>query len=146
MRILHNYLNRKIIAIYLESLYRRFGKSDILAMCLIVGIQITRYTIVASTICTVRSDIYLNKRIIFHAKVLFSRHTDRSVCRQNHDTIVARTYANLILCTDHTQRLFATDLAFLDGKLLITIVEHCTHSCYDNFLTSSYVRRTTYDL
>ena len=144
--ILYNHLNWQIIAIHFKRLYRRFGKSNILTMCLIIRIQVTRNTIVASTIRTVRSNIYLNERIILYTKILFSRHTHRSIRWQDHDAIMARTHTYLVFCTDHTQWLFATDLAFLDSKFLLAIIEDSTHRSHNDLLTRSHIRCTTYDL
>ena len=62
------------------------------------------------------------------------------------DAVVRGTDANLVLGTNHAQRLDATQLRLLDDKLLVTIIEHTTQICHNDLLSCSYIRSTTHYL
>ena len=115
-------------------------------MCSIVRIQIPRYAVVARSVRTVRGYIYLDDRVVLYVVVLGCRHTHRSICRQHDDSRMVGSHAYLVLCTQHTVRVFSAQLAFLDRERLLAVIKHRTDGGYDHFLSGGYVRRTAHYL
>ena len=144
--VLNLYIDRKILVIYYEFIARWAMQTSLVTVLLQPGIEVASYTPVAECIGTVGSDINLDEPVALQVIVLGSRLTNRCILREHDDTVVRCTHANLILSTDHTQALYTAELALLDGKTLVAVVEHAAQVGNDYLLTGSYVRRTADNL
>ena len=114
-------------------------------MRLVIRIKVTRHAVMGSCVRAVRSDIHLNNRVVLYVVVLTRRHAYRRVFRKDDDTGMVSTYADLIFCADHTKRVLAAQLTFLDRKRLIAVIEDGTDGSHYHFLARCYVRRTAHD-
>ena len=112
-------------------------------MRLVISVQVACYAVVRSGVGAVRGDVHLDDRVVLHLVILASGHTYRRVSRKDDDACVVGTYAYLVFCANHTERVLAPELAFLDRETLVAVIEHGADSGYDDFLSSRYVRRTT---
>ena len=110
------------------------------------GIQITCYAPVTQTISTICRDVNLDEPITLQMIILCSGCTNHCILRQYDNTRMVIANADLILCTDHTVRLYTTEFRLLDEKLLVAIVKHATQISHNHLLTCSYIRRTTHNL
>ena len=144
--VLNLYIDRKILVIYHEFIARWAMQAGLIAILLQPGIEVAGHTPVAECIGTVGCDINLDEPVALQVIVLGSRLTYRCILREHDDTVVRCTHANFILSTDHTQALYTAELALLDGKTLVAIVEHAAQVGNDYLLTGSYVRRTADNL
>ena len=144
--VLNFYIDRKIFVIYYEFIARWTMQAGLITVLLQPGIEVASHTPVTECIGTVGSDINLDEPVALQVIVLGSRLTHWSILREHDDTIVSSAHANLILSTDHTQALYTAELALLDGKTLVAVVEHAAQVGNDYLLTGSYVRRTADNL
>ena len=115
-------------------------------MALVVRVQITRYAVMGRGVGAVRSDIHFDGRVILHVVILAGGHAYRSVRRQHDDTCVVGSYADLVFGTNHTERVLAAQLAFLNGKTLVAVIEHGADGGDNHFLSRRYVGRTANNL
>ena len=113
-------------------------------MCLVIGVEVSRYSVVRSRIRPVWCYIYLDDRIVLHMVVLGSGHAYRRIGRQYDDTGMVSSDTNLILRADHSPAVLAAKLTFLDRKALIAIIQHRSYRRYNHLLSGRYVRRTAY--
>ena len=74
------------------------------------------------------------------------RLTHRGVLGQHDDTVVAVAYSYLVFGTNHTERLYTTQLAALDGKFLVAIIEHTAQVGNDYLLAGSHIGGAADDL
>ena len=109
-------------------------------------IEVASHTPVAECIGTVGSDVNLDEPVALQVIVLGSRLTNRCILREHDDTVVRSTHTDFILSTDHTQTLYTTELALLDGKTLVAVIEHAAQVGNDYLLTGSYIRCTADNL
>ena len=100
----------------------------------------------AACICTVGGNVHLYQIVAFQIVILLGRNTNGSILGQYDDTVVACTYANLILCTDHAQALHTTQLAALDDKFLVAVVQLGTYHGNNHLLTGGNIRSTAHYL
>ena len=144
--VLNLYIDRKLLVIYYEFIARWTMQTGFITILLQPGIEVASYTPMTECIGTVGSDINLDEPVALQVIVLSSRLTHRCILWEHDDTVVRCTHANLILSTDHTQALYTAELALLDGKTLVAVVEHAAQVGNDYLLTGSYVRRTADNL
>ncbi len=144
--VLNLYVDRKLLVIYYELIARWTMQAGFITVLLQPGIEVACHTPMTECIGTVGCDINLDEPVALQVIVLSSRLTHRCILREHDDTIVRSTHANLILSTDHAQALYTAELALLDGKTLVAVVEHTAQVGNDNLLTGSHVRRTADNL
>ncbi len=111
--------------------------------------DVTGHTIMTACVNTVRSQVYLEYKIILDIVVLRCRTTYHGLCgsRKHDDTVVRRAYADFILGTYHTERFHSTYLRFLDLKFAsVGGVEGSADGSDHNSLSGGYIGSTAYDL
>ena len=144
--VLNLYIDRKILVIHYELIARWAMQTGFITVLLQPGIEVAGYTPMTECIGTVGSDINLDEPVALQVIVLGSRLTYRSILWEHDDTVVRCTHANLILSTDHTQALYTAELALLDGKTLVAVIEHAAQVGNDYLLTCSNIRSTADNL
>ena len=144
--ILNDHLDRQVVILHLELRTVGTVHRGLVAIALQPGVEVAGHTPVRETVGTVGSDIHLDEPVALQMIVFCSRRTYDSVLRQYDDALVGRTDADLILSTDHTIALHATQLGLLDDELLITIIKHTAEIGHNHLLTSRHVRGTTDNL
>ena len=146
LSILDFNIDRKILVVYHKPIARRAMQTCLVAILLQPGIQVAGYTPVTERISTVGCDIDLDEPVALQVIILSSRLTYRSIFREYDDAVVRSTYTNLIFSTNHTQTLYTAELALLNGKTLVAVVEHAAQISNDDLLTCSNIRSTTDNL
>ena len=94
-------------------------------------------------ISTIGGDVDFDHPVALQMIILSSRCTYYSVIREYDDAIVRSSDANLVLGTNHAQRLNAAQLGLLDDKLLVAIVEHTAQVSHYDLLACCHVRCST---
>ena len=94
--------------------------------------------------CT--SDVDLDEEVALQMVVCCCGSARHSVVGQDDDAVVTGANAYLVLGTDHAVGLYSTQLALLDGKLLIAVVEFCAKRGNNHLLACGYVGSTANDL
>ena len=144
--ILNLYIDRKLLIVYYELIARWAMQTGFITVLLQPGIEVAGHTPVAECIGTVGSDVNLDEPVALQVIVLGSRLTNRCILWEHDDTVVRSTHTDFILSADHTQALYTAQLALLDGKTLVAVVEHAAQVGNDYLLTGSHVRRTADNL
>ena len=94
----------------------------------------------------VRGDVHLNHVIAFQTIVFSSRSAHHCILWQHDDAVMTGAHTNLVFRTNHAVRLNATQLALLDDKLLVTVIQFAAQLSHNHLLTSSHVRCTADNL
>ena len=100
----------------------------------------------AAGISPVGSNVYLYHIITLDVVVLFGWSSHLSLIWQHDDSAVVSSNAYLVLCTNHAATLYATQLAALDGKDFITIIQFGAYHSYYHLLSTSHIGSATYYL
>ena len=127
--VLYNDLERHIVVVYLEILYRWHLQTNILATATQISYQVASYADMRCGVDTVRCKTNANEIVILDTKEVACRHTDRSILGELHNTLVRGADTQLILGTQHTERLYTANLATLNLELLVASVG-IEHSSY----------------
>ena len=144
--ILDGYLDRQIVIIDLELRAVRAVHLRLVAIALQPGIQVAGHSPVREAVSTVGGDVHLNEPVALQMIVLSGRRAYHGILREDDDAGMVIADTDLILCTDHTVRLDATQLGLLDDKLLVAIIEHTTQVGHDHLLTRSHIGGATDNL
>ena len=131
---------------HLKSIYRWTLQSSLLAILNQVSIQVTGYTIVWTSVCTVRSNIYFEHVVTLDIIIVFGESTRHSFSRQHNDSCMISTNTDFVFCTNHPCRFYTTDFWLLDSKAFITVIKFGTQGGNHYFLSGSYIRSPTYNL
>ena len=130
------------MVVYGKFARHRIVQGGLIAVLLQPCIQVAGDTPVRQGIGTVGSDVYLDEPVALQMVILCGRSAYHSVVREHDDARMRAAYANLVLGTNHAQRLHTTQLRLLDYKLLVTVVEHATQIGYNHLLAGCYVGRS----
>lgn len=102
---------------------------DLLAAAAQVGRQVARHADVRGGIDPVGGQTNLNQIVVLDVEELLGRRTHDGIGRKLHDARVRRADTQLVLGTEHAERLHAANPAALDFELLLAAVgvEHRTY-------------------
>ncbi len=103
----------------------------------------------AGSVDTVGSEVYLKHEIILDIVVFSCRTAYHRLClgRKDDDTVVRRTYTDLILRADHAERLHAADFRFLDLELAaVGSIEGSAYGSHYHNLTGVDIGSAAYNL
>ena len=146
IRILNGHIDRKVVVVNPEGTAVRTMKRCLVTVLRQPGIEVTGHTVMAQRIRTVGRDVYVDQPVAVQMIILGGRLSDRCILRQYDDAVMARTDADFILGTDHTEALHTTQLALLDGEFLVAVIEHAAQISHNDFLSCSHIRCTTHNL
>ena len=148
LRILNLDFDLQIVIIDRELINRRPSQLDLLAVSCQICRQVARYADVRRCVDTVGGQTDTNQIVVLDIEILLSRHTYGGVGRQLLDTIVVGANAQLIVGTQHTERLDATNFTLLDFESLgfAHRVEHRTDSCTEHLQACTHVGGTANDI
>ena len=145
-RILYHYFDGGCLVIDVESLDRRAFQLGRLPVLLQIGRQVARYAEVRSRIHAVRCDVHFQYVIALDIIIFFGRQADWRIAGQYDDARMVGTYADFILCANHTIRFHATQFRPFDGKFLIAIIQLRAIHRHDDLLPCGHIWRAAYDL
>ena len=91
-----------------------------------------------SGINAVRRNLILYDSFRLEVQPVLCRSSDGSIFREHHDTVVTAAYSELILGTDHTERFYPANLAFLNLEIAR---EDGSYLSEQNFLPCSNIGR-----
>ena len=146
LAVLDGYVDIQVVVINRKSIACWTMQRCLHSTSLHPGIQITSHTIVRQRIRAVGGNVNLYHPVAFQMIVFSRRLTHRSVFRQYDDTVVRGTHTDFVFCANHTQRLNAAQLRFLDLELLVAVIEHTTQIGNDHLLTSCHIGSATHNL
>ena len=137
---LHFNVKLQVVRLHLEVIHRWTMQRRLITVLLQISIEVTRHTPVRTSVRVVRRDVHLNHIVALQTVVLSGRRTHHSILWQHDDAVMTRAHTNLILGTDHAVRLDATQLALLDDKLLVAVIQLAAQLSHNHLLTGSHVR------
>jgi len=92
-----------------ESIYRRPLQRSRFIILHQISIQVTSYTIMRTSIGTIRSDIHFQHIVALDVIIIFGKSSRDCISRQNDNTCMIRTDAYFIFCTNHAVGLNTTE-------------------------------------